>query len=158
MRPSQHQTGLHHRLPSSGKWYGGAFPQAAQRFSLIQTGGSRLAVTPTWVLLGLWAAAKEDSGVSSAELLYGLPHRLPPDPASRLEASMEDVTAARATLPDHLPTRPLSYAEVLQDVPPHLAGAEMVFIRVGRTGRLFLLCLRACTWWKNGGPSPSPSR
>ena len=80
-----------------------------------------------WVLLGLRAAAKEDSGVSSAELLYGLPLRLPPDPASRLEASMEDVTATRAALP----TRPLSYAEVLQDVPSHLAGAEMVFIRVG---------------------------
>jgi hypothetical protein len=82
-------------------------------------------------MLGLRAAAKEDSGVSSAELLYGVPLRLPAEPGVAAEATMEAVAAARATLPSSLPTRALSYSEILQGPPLHLASAEMVFIRAG---------------------------
>jgi len=84
-----------------------------------------------WVLLGLRAAPKEDSGLSAAEMVYGVPLRLPVEPAVAVEASAADVAAARSSLPDSLPTRPLSYSEVLQGPPLHLARAEMVFVKAG---------------------------
>jgi len=84
-----------------------------------------------WVLLGLRAAAKEDSGLSSAELLYGVPLRLPAEPGVNVEATMQQVAAARSTLPSALPTRPKSYAEILAGPPLHLASADMVFVRTG---------------------------
>ncbi len=71
-----------------------------------------------WVLLGLHAAPKEDSAVSSAELVTGTPLVLPgqllhvPDPP-------------RADVPPP-PTRPLSYAAAANTPPAHLARAEHV--------------------------------
>ncbi len=76
-----------------------------------------------WVLLGLRATPKEDSAVSSAELVTGTPLVLPgqllhvPDPP-------------RVDMPPP-PTRPLSYAAAANTPPSHLARAEHVYVRVG---------------------------
>jgi hypothetical protein len=75
------------------------------------------------VLLGLRAAPKEDSAVSSAELVTGTPLVLPgqllhvPDPP-------------RVNVPPP-PTRPLSYAAAANTPPAHLARAGYVYVRVG---------------------------
>ena len=75
------------------------------------------------MLLGLRAAPKEDSAVSSAELVTGTPLVLPgqllhvPDPP-------------RVNVPPP-PTRPLSYAAAANTPPAHLAGAEYMYVRVG---------------------------
>jgi transposase InsO family protein len=76
-----------------------------------------------WVLLGLHAAPKEDSAVSSLELVTGTPLVLPgqllhvPDPP-------------RVEVPPP-PTRPLSYAAAANTPSAHLARAEHVYVRVG---------------------------
>jgi hypothetical protein len=76
-----------------------------------------------WVLLGLRAAPKEDSAVSSEELVTGTPLVLPgqllhvPDPP-------------RVDVPPP-PMRPLSYAAAANTPPAHLAEAEHVYMRVG---------------------------
>ena len=44
-----------------------------------------------WALLGLRAAPKEDSGVSSAEMLYGVPLRLPAEPDVAMEAKTSEI-------------------------------------------------------------------
>ena len=76
-----------------------------------------------WVLLGLHATPKEDSAVSSAELVTGTPLVLPgqllhvPDPP-------------RVDVPPP-PTRPLSYAAAANTPPAHLAQADLVYVRFG---------------------------
>ncbi len=63
-----------------------------------------------WVLFGLRAAPKEDSVVSSAELVFGAPLTLPGQLLTSPETPLEDVIEAlRSTQP--LATRPLTYAE-----------------------------------------------
>ncbi len=75
------------------------------------------------MLLGLRAAPKEDSAVSSAELVTGTPLVLPgqllhmPDPP-------------RVDVPPP-PARLLSYAAAANTPPTHLAKAEHVYVRVG---------------------------
>ncbi len=76
-----------------------------------------------WVLMGLRAAPKEDSAVSSVELVTGTPLVHPgqllhvPDPP-------------RVDVPPP-PTRLLSYAAAANSPPAHLAKAEHVYVRVG---------------------------
>jgi hypothetical protein len=78
-----------------------------------------------WVLLGLRAVPKEDSAVSSAELVTGTPLVLPgqllhvPDPP-------------RVDVPPP-PTRPVSYAAAANTPPAHLASAEHVVVSKGAT-------------------------
>jgi hypothetical protein len=77
-----------------------------------------------WVLFGLRAAPKEDSAISSAELVFGEPLILPgeildkPGPPAPLQ-------------PQPLPTRPLSYAQVTRSVPQQLREAVFVYIHRG---------------------------
>lgn len=76
-----------------------------------------------WVLLGLRAAPKEDSAVSSAELVLGSPLILPGQ-------LLEVQEPPRVSVP--LPaTRPASYAEAANTPPAHLAGADWVYVRRG---------------------------
>ncbi len=75
-----------------------------------------------WVLLGLRAAPKETSGVSSAESVLGLPVRLP----GELLYSEPLPSAAEVDRP-----RPLSYAAVADSPPAHLALAQYVYVRRG---------------------------
>ena len=84
-----------------------------------------------WVLLGLQAATKKDSGISSAEMFNGVPLRLPGDPWAALDASLEEVVGHRAVLPAVIPLGPLSYAQALSGPPPLLAGCPMVMVKAG---------------------------
>jgi hypothetical protein len=84
---------------------------------------------PAWhsylpsVLMGLRSAPREDSAVSSAELVTGTPLVLPgqllhvPDPP-------------RVDVPPQ-PTRPTSYTAAANTPPAHLAQASHVYVRVG---------------------------
>jgi hypothetical protein len=86
-----------------------------------------------WVLLGIRTAPKEDSALSSAELLYGTPLTLPgqfldssePPPLHFVE------NLRRASPPP--PTRPLTYAEVTRELPEALQTCSYVYIRKGGT-------------------------
>jgi len=83
-----------------------------------------------WVLLGLRAAPKADSAISSAELLFGAPLSLPgqllavPEPPP-----LQFVQELRSTIAG-LPTRPLADSPA-SPLPTALAGATLVYIRRG---------------------------
>jgi hypothetical protein len=82
-----------------------------------------------WVLLGLRAAPKEDSGVSAAELLYGSPLALPGQMLAAAEPPIADLLQKlRETSP--LPTRPLPDPPP-RDPPAALVAAEYVYVRRG---------------------------
>ena len=84
-----------------------------------------------WVLLGLRAAPKEDSSISSAELLYGaplvLPGQLPGVPEPPPAVFHESSRAA----PSNIPARGPSTPKELQEVPLQLQGASFVYVRCG---------------------------
>jgi hypothetical protein len=87
-----------------------------------------------WVLLGLRAAPKEDSAVSSAELVYGSPLRLPghlPDKTSVAEVASVP-PAVRAGLPTRL--HQSAGERPPPAIPKALSGATHVYIRKGNTG------------------------
>jgi len=84
-----------------------------------------------WVLLGLRSAPKEDSGISSAELVYGAPLSLPSQPPSPSEAPPAAFTAAFPVDQRVVPLRPLTYAEAVSSPSPALAAADLVYIRRG---------------------------
>jgi transposase InsO family protein len=82
-----------------------------------------------WVLLGLRAAPKEDSGVSAAELLYGSPLALPGQLLAAAEPPIADLLQKlRETAP--LPTRPLPDPPP-REPPAALITADYVYIRRG---------------------------
>jgi len=76
-------------------------------------------------LLGLRAAPKEDSGLSTAELVLGGQLRLPSQPLSPAVPPPPEKEQ-----PTALPLR-RTYSQVATAPPPHLAGAQLVFIRRG---------------------------
>jgi hypothetical protein len=76
-----------------------------------------------WVLLGLRAAPKEDSAVSSAELVTGTPLVLPGQLLHVPDPPRVDMPPPR--------TRSLSYAAAANTPPAHLARAEHVSVHVG---------------------------
>jgi transposase InsO family protein len=83
-----------------------------------------------WVLLGLRAAPKEDSAVSSAELLYGAPVALPAEFIAAEEPPVQFfVEKLRSVQPP--PTRPLTYAQAAAACLPALVAAEYVYVRRG---------------------------
>jgi hypothetical protein len=83
-----------------------------------------------WVLLGLRAAPKEDSAVSSAELVFGSPLVLPGQLLIEAERPVSEfVEKLRATPP--LATRPLTYAQAAMAVPETLTNARYVYVRQG---------------------------
>jgi hypothetical protein len=76
-----------------------------------------------WVLLGLRAAPKQDSAVSSAELVMGSPLILPGQLLHMPDPPRFDVTPP--------PMRPASYEVAADSSPAHLARAQPVYMRVG---------------------------
>jgi len=83
-----------------------------------------------WVLLGLRAAPKEDSAISSAELVFGSALTLPGQFLAQTEQPPEMfVQQLRETSP--LPTRPVTYAEAAASVPEKLMNAKYVYVRRG---------------------------
>ncbi len=83
-----------------------------------------------WVLLGIRAAPKEDSAISSAELVYGVPLHLPGQIASEAE-SPPDLVAGKLRAVQPPPTRPLTYAQAVAVVPASLLQAAFVYVRRG---------------------------
>ena len=82
-----------------------------------------------WTLLGLRAAPKEDSGISSAELVYGSPIKLPAQPCmagSHVPEGSATPPAVAAPLPTRLQKQPTAAA-----IPVELQGATHVYVRRG---------------------------
>ena len=84
-----------------------------------------------WVLLGMCAAPKEVSGVSSAEAVYGTPLVLP----SQAQTLITPATGETGmVVPAAIPARQRSYAEVASGRPSLLTGATHVYVRRGPPG------------------------
>jgi hypothetical protein len=145
-----HQARAHHCLPHSEQWDGGARAQANQGCLTCTWWGPSRHSHLTWVLMGLHAAPKEDSAVSSAELVTGSPFILPgqllhmPDPP-------------RVDVPPP-PTRPAPYAAATSTLPAHLVQAEHSYMRVGDQQKPLGAHMLAHTWWSLRGPRLSSSR
>jgi hypothetical protein len=84
-----------------------------------------------WVLLGLRAAPKEDSAISSAELVFGAPLSLPGELLSSAEPPVDSFVARLQHAQPPPATRPLTYAQAAASVPPALFAARFVYIRQG---------------------------
>ena len=87
-----------------------------------------------WVLLGLRAAPKEDSAVSSAELVLGSQLVLPGQFLDAPDWPLQDLSRVRqqtAAASGGLPTRPLRGEQLVSYCPPQLFKAQLVYIRVG---------------------------
>jgi hypothetical protein len=82
-----------------------------------------------WVLMGPGAAPKEESAVSSAELVFGAPLTLPGQLLSTPETWVQEVVEAMRSMQPP-PTRQLSYAEAASGL-QHLQQAEFVYVRKG---------------------------
>ena len=92
--------------------------------------GDEWPVNLPWVLLGLRAAPKEDSAISSAELVYGTALTLPGQFLAAMEWHPADyIKQLQSSTP--LPTRPASYAEAVDSVPDKLLKAEYVYVGRG---------------------------
>jgi transposase InsO family protein len=86
-----------------------------------------------WVLLSLRASPEDDSGISSAEMLYGFPLQLPgqllastpaPSPSPSLHAQ-----AQQQSYPSFLPTRSSPSPARLDKLPKSLRDASHVYVR-----------------------------
>jgi transposase InsO family protein len=84
-----------------------------------------------WVLMGLRAATKEDSGVSSAELVLGSPLVLPGQFVDSPEPPAADFLRDLRIAPPPPPTRPLPADRTASSVPPSLQTAAFVYVRRG---------------------------
>ncbi len=87
-----------------------------------------------WVLLGLRAAPKEDSAVSSAELVLGSQLVLPGQFLDAPDWPLQDLDRIRqqmAAASGGLPKRPLRGEQLDSYCPPQLFKSELVYIRVG---------------------------
>ena len=85
------------------------------------------------MLLGLWSAPKEESGISSAELVFGQPLSLPGGfvDAPPAVVLLEKMRVSKVPPP---PTRPLSYAQVVSRPAPGLEEASFVYVHQGGVG------------------------
>jgi len=80
-----------------------------------------------WALLGLRTAPKEDSAVSSAELLFGAPLTLPSQLLESLEEPLEHVEFRLRSIQPPL-TWPITYAEV-SAASQQIFSAKYVYVR-----------------------------
>lgn len=76
-------------------------------------------------------AMKDNSGLSSAELLYGAPLSLPSQPPTAAESPLTSFISFSPPVLQHLPTRHRYYAEVASSVPVALQKADFIYIRRG---------------------------
>jgi hypothetical protein len=89
--------------------------------------GAAWAAHLPWVLMGLRVVPKEDSGLSSAELVYGQPLRLPGQP------TLSTTPVAKGALPTLLSMEVGHPSQV----PDQLVGATHVYVRNGPKPSLF---------------------
>jgi hypothetical protein len=83
------------------------------------------------VLLGLRAAPKEDSGISSAELTYGAPLSLPGQFITAEEPPPSGFVEKLRSASPPPPTRQPTYAEMAAKPPAALMVAKFVYVRRG---------------------------
>jgi hypothetical protein len=81
-----------------------------------------------WILLGLRAAPKEDSSVSSAELVFGAPLSLPRDFLDSAEPPVQRLLQLLSRNVDPVPIRPLSYAQAARKPLVALWSAAYVYV------------------------------
>jgi hypothetical protein len=94
-----------------------------------------------YVLLGLRAAPKEKSGVSSAEAVFGQPLVLPGEVIDTVEEESLDFKNRLASEDPPLTVQPRTYAEVAAGhVEPSLQEAKMVYVRRGGNGPPLTSC------------------
>ncbi len=74
---------------------------------------------------------REDSGLSSAEVLFGAPLALPRDFLGSAEPTSAVFLQQLLQSVDQLPTRPLTYAEVAGSPPATLMTAKFLYLRRG---------------------------
>ena len=84
-----------------------------------------------WVLLGLRAAPKEDSNISSAEILYGAPLVLPGQLSGIPEAPAEVFHTRVRAAPPFINARPLPALEPKEAIPDSLQNASFVYVLRG---------------------------
>jgi hypothetical protein len=88
-----------------------------------------------WVLLGLRAAPKEVSGISSEEAVLGQPLVLPGQLPPAVEASLTDFNRELASEASPVTCQPCTYAEAVSGPPDvHLRQAKMVYVKRGGCG------------------------
>jgi hypothetical protein len=87
-----------------------------------------------WVLLGLRVAPKEDTGVSAAQVTFGVQLTLPGELLGAPPVAAADLAAKLGQGPQQpavIPLRSRSYAQVAAELPQALQQAEYVYIRRG---------------------------
>jgi hypothetical protein len=82
-----------------------------------------------WVLMGLRAAPREDTGVSAAEIVFGAPLVLPGQILDMEEPPPADFIAKLRQSGQPPPSRPLSYAQMAAKPAAALLSAAFVYIR-----------------------------
>jgi Integrase core domain len=87
--------------------------------------GSAWAEHIPWALLGVRAAPKDDSGVSAAEVMFGMPLNLPG------EVLEKPGSGGEAERPAGLPVRPRSYAKDVKGPAGQIGAARYVYVRRG---------------------------
>lgn len=84
-----------------------------------------------WVLLGMLTMPKEDSNISSAEVVFGaplvLPGQLPGVPGTSPPVFQQDVCAA----PSSIPSRGPPADPAVEKIPKQLQEAAFVYVRQG---------------------------
>jgi len=87
-----------------------------------------------WVMLGLRAAPKEDSGLSAAELMFGAPLALPGQLLGGGETELETVSSWLRSHSTSLPTRSLAASGSSEVDFDRLCEADFVYVRRGGVG------------------------
>ncbi len=88
-----------------------------------------------WVLLGLRAAPKEVSGISSAEAVLGQPLVLPGELSTAVEAPPTDFQSELASEAPPVTCQPRTFAEAVAGPPyQRLQQAEFVYVKRGGCG------------------------
>jgi hypothetical protein len=87
-----------------------------------------------WVLLGLRAAPKEDSGTSSAEMVYGAALTLPGQFLSAPEPPAEDFLTSLQEMVQGFQPPPVRLPPRRPEVPGELLRAKFVFVHRGCSG------------------------
>ena len=84
-----------------------------------------------WVLLGLRSVPKEDSGISSAELVYGSPLTLPGEFLDVGEVAPGHYVEKIRANPTSIPTRPLEAPRQVEKAQAVLQEAAFVYVQRG---------------------------
>ncbi len=116
-----------HGVPPTKQQHGGESPPAAEGCLAARLAGVRLPEHLPWVLLGLIPVPKEESSVSSAELVFRAPLTLPGQLMSSPESPVQEAVEVLRALQTS-PTQQISNAEAASGL-LKLQQAEFVYVR-----------------------------